>query len=106
MSIIHATDASFKRDVLESDLPVLVDFWAPWCGPCKMLSPVLEELYPEIKSKFRVVKVDVDENSATASSYNIRTIPTLMIFHKGHAVDTKMGLLPKAKLKEWIEGAV
>lgn len=106
MSIIHATDASFKRDVLESDLPVLVDFWAPWCGPCKMLSPVLEDLYPEIKDKFRVVKVDVDENAATASSYNIRTIPTLMIFHKGHPIDTKMGLLTKAKLKEWVEGAV
>ncbi len=106
MSIIHATDASFKRDVLESDLPVLVDFWASWCGPCKMLSPILDDLYPEIKDKVRVVKVDVDANPATASAYNVRTIPTLMIFHKGQMVDTKMGLLPKPKLKEWVEGAV
>ncbi len=103
MTAIHTTDSSFKADVLESTVPVLVDFWASWCGPCKMLSPIIDELSKELGTKVKIVKVDVDENPTVASAYDVRTIPTMIVFKKGEVVDTKIGVLPKQRLQEWIE---
>lgn len=96
--IVNSTDANFEKDVVQSDLPVLVDFWAAWCGPCKAIAPVLEELAEDYKDKVKVVKVDVDENPETASRFGIRSIPTLMVFKGGEKVDMVMGLQPKADL--------
>ena len=92
------TDASFKQDVLESEIPVLVDFWAPWCGPCRMVAPVVEEIAEQYDGKVKVVKVNTDENSNVASKYGIRSIPTLMIFKGGERVDMVVGAVPKTTL--------
>ena len=103
----HAiTDATFQKEVLDSNIPVLVDFWAPWCGPCKMLGPILEDLSAEIGSQVKIVKIDIDQNSEAATTYNVRTIPTMILFDKGAPVDTKIGMLPKNKLKEWIQSSL
>ncbi|SUD92198.1 thioredoxin [Psychrobacter phenylpyruvicus] len=96
--IVNSTDSNFEKDVVQSDLPVLVDFWAAWCGPCKAIAPILEELAEDYKDKVKVVKVDVDENPETASRFGIRSIPTLMVFKGGEKVDMVMGLQPKADL--------
>ena len=98
MAEITLTTSNFEKEVLESDLPVLVDFWAAWCGPCKAIAPVLEELADDYAGKVKVVKVDVDENPETASRFGIRSIPTLMVFKGGEKVDMVMGLQPKADL--------
>ncbi len=97
------TDSSFKQEVLESDVPVLVDFWAPWCGPCRMVAPVVEEIAEQYDGKIKVVKVNTDENPSVASQYGIRSIPTLMIFKGGQRVDMVVGAVPKTTLANTLE---
>ncbi len=94
----------FDKEVLQSDLPVLVDFWAPWCGPCKMMSPVLEEVAQENEGKLKVVKVDVDKNSDVAVDYQVISVPTMVFFKGGEAVDTAIGAVPKSELEKKIAG--
>ncbi|MCM1982115.1 thioredoxin [Lyngbya confervoides] len=98
MAATAVTDASFKEEVIESDTPVLVDFWAPWCGPCRMVSPVVDEISEEYDGQVKVVKVNTDENPSVASQYGIRSIPTLMIFKDGQRVDMVVGAVPKTTL--------
>nr|WP_255412352.1 thioredoxin TrxA [Commensalibacter melissae] len=100
------TDQSFEQDVLKSDQIVLVDFWAEWCGPCKMIAPVLEELAKEMQGKLVVAKVNVEENPEVPTNYGVRGIPTLILFKDGQPLSTKVGALPKEKLKGWIETAI
>ncbi len=102
-SALSVTDATFKDEVLDSEVPVLVDFWAPWCGPCRMVAPVVEEIATEYEGKVKVVKVNTDENSAVASQYGIRSIPTLMIFKGGQKVDLLVGAVPKTKIEATLE---
>jgi thioredoxin 1 len=96
---VEGTDTNFDQEVLKSDLPVLVDFWAPWCGPCRMVSPVVEELAEELTGKLKVVKVNTDENQEIAVKYGIRSIPTLGIFKDGNIVDGLIGAVPKQTIK-------
>jgi thioredoxin 1 len=96
------TDDSFKQDVLESPGPVLVDFWAEWCGPCRMVGPILDDIAKEYAGKLTVAKVNIDENPSTPNEYAVRGIPTMMLFQGGKLVDTKVGALPKGQLKDWI----
>nr|2YJ7_A Chain A, LPBCA THIOREDOXIN [synthetic construct]2YJ7_B Chain B, LPBCA THIOREDOXIN [synthetic construct] len=103
MSVIEVTDENFEQEVLKSDKPVLVDFWAPWCGPCRMIAPIIEELAKEYEGKVKVVKVNVDENPNTAAQYGIRSIPTLLLFKNGQVVDRLVGAQPKEALKERID---
>ena len=93
---------NFDNEISTSNTPVLVDFWAEWCGPCKMLGPILEEISEDLKDKLQVVKVNLDENQDLAMKYSIRSIPTLLLFKGGELVDTKVGLLPKSDLVEWL----
>ncbi|HEB78940.1 MAG TPA: thioredoxin TrxA [Rhodospirillales bacterium] len=99
----QVSDDSFDADVLKSSTPVIVDFWAEWCGPCKQIAPALEELASEMGDKLTVVKVNIDENPLTPSKYGVRGIPTLMMFKDGEVAATKIGALPKTKLVEWVE---
>lgn len=101
--IKHVNDASFDGDVLKSDSPVLVDYWAEWCGPCKMIAPILDELSGQYKGKLQIAKMNVDENTETPSKYGIRGIPTLMLFKNGAVVATKVGALSKSQLAAFIE---
>jgi len=100
------TDQSFQSDVLDSKTPVVVDFWAEWCGPCRMIAPSLEELAREYDGKVIVAKMNIDENPQTPTRYGVRGIPTLMIFRNGQVTATKIGALPKTKIKEWIDASI
>jgi len=97
------TDATFKEEVIESDVPVLVDFWAPWCGPCRMVAPVVDEISEQYKGQVKVVKINTDENPNVASQYGIRSIPTLMVFKGGQRVDMVVGAVPKTTLASTLD---
>jgi thioredoxin 1 len=105
-NITHVSDASFDADVLKSDTPVLVDFWAEWCGPCKMIAPVLEEVAVSHAGRIKIAKVDVDDNREIAAKYGIRGIPTLMIFKNGELAAQKVGALSKAQLTAFVDSQV
>lgn len=100
------TDTNFEAEVLNSNEPVVVDFWAEWCGPCKMLSPIVDEIANDMKGRVKVVKVNIDENPHTPTKYGVRGIPTLMVFKGGNLAATKVGAMPKAQLTQWIEGQI
>ena len=105
MSTVAVTDATFDAEVRQSDVPVVVDFWAEWCGPCRAIAPVLEELSSELQGKVKIVKLNVDENPDTTVKYGVRSIPTMILFKNGEAADMKIGAgTPKAGLTKWLEG--
>jgi thioredoxin 1 len=106
MSTQKVTDASFDADVLKSSEPVVVDFWAEWCGPCKMIAPSLEAIASEMQGKVKIAKVNVDENPAVAGKLGIQSIPTLMLFKDGKLASKKVGAAPKGELVKWISGAI
>ena len=103
-NIVHVSDDSFEQDVLKAEGPVLVDFWAEWCGPCKMIAPVLEELADEYQGKLKVCKMDVDANTETAPRYGIRGIPTLIVFNNGDVAGTQVGAVSKSQLSAFVDG--
>jgi len=103
MSVLHFTDANFKKEVIESDLPVLVDFWASWCGPCKIIAPHIEELAKEYAGKMKIGKVEVDANSRTATLYAVMSIPTIIFLKKGKVMNQLVGAISKVELKRKIE---
>jgi thioredoxin 1 len=106
MATSKVTDATFETDVLQSPEPVVVDFWAEWCGPCKMIGPSLEEIAKEMDGKVKIVKMNVDENQQVASKMGIRSIPTLLLFKDGKLASQKVGALPKSELTKWIASAL
>ena len=106
MATLKVTDEIFEEQVLKNEKPVLVDFWAEWCGPCKAIAPSLEELSEEMSNKLKVVKINVDENPSTSQAYSIRSIPALMIFKNGEKISEKMGALPKSALETWINDTI
>jgi thioredoxin 1 len=103
MSVSPVTNTTFEQEVLTSDIPVLVDFWAPWCGPCRMVAPIVDELSAEFDGQVKVVKLNVDENPEIASEHQIRSIPTLILFKDGQSVDRVVGALPKSTLASTLE---
>ena len=103
---LQVTDATFEQEVLKSDVPVLLDFWAPWCGPCKMIAPILDEIAPEFAGKVKIVKINVDDNQLVAGQFGIRSIPTLLLFKNGQLVATQVGALPKSQLAAFVEQAL
>ncbi|MEO5366494.1 MAG: thioredoxin TrxA [Magnetococcus sp. WYHC-3] len=105
-SIIQTSDSQFEQDVLKSELPVLVDFWAEWCGPCKQVAPALESMAEDYKGRMKVVKLNIDHNPNTPGKFGVRGIPTLMLFKGGRIEATKIGALPKTKLYEWVDATL
>ena len=105
MGLKQVSDASFEADVLKADQPVLVDFWAEWCGPCKMIAPALEEISTEMAGKVKVAKLNIDENPELAAQFGVRSIPTLAVFKGGEVADIKVGAAPKTALSSWISTA-
>lgn len=106
MATVKVTDATFEAEVINSSEPVVVDFWAEWCGPCKMIGPSLEEISNEMAGKVKIVKLNVDENPGVAGKMGIRSIPTLFLFKDGKAASQKVGAAPKGELVKWISGAI
>lgn len=106
MATKPTSDDSFEADVLGSDQPVVVDFWAEWCGPCKQIGPALEEISDEMGDQITVAKLNIDDNPMTPSKFNVRGIPTLILFKDGKVASTKVGALPKSKLVEWIQSSL
>jgi thioredoxin 1 len=106
MATTAVSDASFEQDVKNAELPVLVDFWAEWCGPCRTVGPILEELSEEFAGQLKVVKLDVESNPGIAQAYNIRGIPALLLFKNGEVAGQQIGALPKQQLRAWISGAI
>ena len=104
--LLHVSDGEFETKVLKSNLPVLVDFWAPWCGPCRMISPIIEELSKEYAGKVVFAKVNTDENPSTPTKYDIMSIPSLLLFKDGNLVDRAVGMRPKPALKQWIDNVI
>ncbi|OBX06525.1 thioredoxin [Gallibacterium salpingitidis] len=104
--IVYSSDANFEADVLKSDVPVLVDLWAPWCGPCKMLAPILDDLAEEFGDRVKIVKINIDENQQTPAQFGVRSIPTLILFKDGQPVATQVGVVPKQKLADFINNAI
>ena len=103
MATVNVTDDSFKTDVLEADKPVLVDFWADWCGPCKMIAPALEEISEELADKVTIAKMDIMENTGIPGEIGVQSIPLMVLFKNGQPVAQKLGAAPKSQLKDWIE---
>jgi len=106
MATVKVDNSNFRSDVLEAKEPVVVDFWAEWCGPCKMIAPALEDIAAELGAKVKVAKLNIDENPELAAQFGVRSIPTLMIFKGGEVADIKVGAAPKTALSHWINGAV
>ncbi|MDC0074582.1 thioredoxin [Alphaproteobacteria bacterium] len=106
MATTTITDSSFEEDVLKSNKPVLIDYWAEWCGPCKQIGPALEEISEEMKEQIIIGKINIDENPQTPSKYGVKGIPTLMIFNNGEVSSTKVGASPKSKIIEWINSSL
>jgi len=106
MATMNVSDASFEQDVLKADGPVIVDFWAEWCGPCKQIGPALEEIATEMKGRITVAKLNIDENPSVPSRYGIRSIPTLMLFSGGELKDTQIGAVPKSRIQDWINRSI
>ena len=105
-NIVHVSDASFEQEVINSDVPVLIDYWAEWCGPCKMIAPIIDELATEYGGKIKIAKFNIDENPETPPKYGIRGIPTLMLFKDGNVEATKVGAVSKSQLADFIESNI
>lgn len=106
MATIKTTDYNFQKDVLQASKPVLVDFYADWCGPCKVIAPVLEEIASQLQDKVTIAKINIDDNPNTPQNYGVRGVPTLMLFKNGQVAATKVGSMPKSKLLEWIQSVI
>ena len=103
VTVVNINENNFEEEVVKSSLPCLVDFWAEWCGPCKNLAPILEEISNELKEKVKIGKINIDDNQELAAKFSIRSIPTMILFKDGNSIDTKVGLPPKKELLDWIE---
>jgi thioredoxin 1 len=106
MALKEVSDNSFKADVLDASRPVLVDFWAPWCGPCRMLGPILEALEPAVQGRVDIVKMNIDENPESAARFGVRSIPTMVLFKDGQALSTQVGVKQQAAIQQWLDSSI